>query len=700
MRTWFELIVMVSIALATVAQPRVEVSVGAKLAPRLAKVEFTIGIEGRHDNPYDPDEVDVVVELTSPSGAKFSQPAFYFQPFERKPLSRGGNNNEWLYPVGKGIWMARFAPTETGTYSAVAVAKDRLGAGRSDAVRFDCTPSTSRGCVRVSKKDPRYLEMDDGSPFFAVGQNVAFVYDSYATAEKLRKLGDNGANFARVWACAEDWALSIEARRSAWGRSWDWRPPIVLMPDREGYHSGRLCLRISGEAGASITAQPSHPVAVKPATRYALSGLFRTERGVDVAVDLAGKRTLTGKPGWTKFREEFTTSPNQQWLGDLRFSISARGAAWLAELSLTEAGGGPELLWEADPNRPAVGVYNQPDCFMLDQVVEAAERHNVYLQMVLLTRDHYMRLLDRDGSPEYQRATTAARKLFRYAIARWGYSTHVAAWEVFNEMDPGKPTDAFYAHLAAAVGQFDANRHMLANSTWSVPAKDHRHPGLSTADMHFYLRPANGETWKDEAASVLARWKAISPQLANRPLIFSEFGITDNNWQHAPELNKDTKYVHLHNALWASAMSGYASTVCHWYWDDIHQRDLYGLYRPISRFVADIPWTTARLKTAAASCDKGVRIIGLSGERQAYLWLQDEKATWWNIVMENLSPRQIAGATLTLDGLPAGDYRVEWWDTREGKPVRTDAVNAHDGKCGLSVPAFSGDIACKLRPAK
>ena len=46
--------------------------------------------------------------------------------------------------------------------------------------------------------------------------------------------------YRRLWTCGEDWALAIEARKSAWGRSWDWRPPFVPAP---GEPAGRLCVQ-------------------------------------------------------------------------------------------------------------------------------------------------------------------------------------------------------------------------------------------------------------------------------------------------------------------------------------------------------------------------------------------------------------------------------------------------------------------------
>ena len=226
------------------AERQIAVEPGAKQVKRFEKIELSIRAEPVGDNPYDPAEIDLKVELTSPGGKTAAVPAFYFQPFERREVDKGGRKGEWLYPVGMPVWKARFAPTEVGTWTCAAALKDMAGAARSAPAAFECVASPGKGFVRVSRKDPRYLEFDDGSPFFAVGQNVAFVTDSYRSIEMLRKLGAAGGNFARVWACSEDWAMAIEARKSAWGRSWAWNPPLVVSPDREAYHAGQLCYRM------------------------------------------------------------------------------------------------------------------------------------------------------------------------------------------------------------------------------------------------------------------------------------------------------------------------------------------------------------------------------------------------------------------------------------------------------------------------
>jgi hypothetical protein len=141
-------------------------------------------------------------------------------------------------------------------------------------------------------------------------------------------------------------------------------------------------------------------------------------------------------------------------------------------LSLREANGGTELLWEADVNRPALGQYNLADAFMLDSVLEAAETNGLYLQLCLLTRDLYMDRLQNDASPAYAQAIADARRLLRYAVARWGYSTHVAAWEYFNENNPNLPNARFYAEMAGALDLVDIYHHLRTSSAWSASPKE------------------------------------------------------------------------------------------------------------------------------------------------------------------------------------------------------------------------------------
>jgi hypothetical protein len=673
------------------------------------KVEFSIPLAGQYRNPFDPDEVDVRLELATPSGAKLSLPAFWCQPYERRQIARRDKNADWIYPINQAGWLARFAPAETGTYTAVATWKDQGGSGRSGPVSFEVTPSQRQGFVRVSRKDPRFLELDGGRPLFLIGQNLAFVgptqYVNLSKAEEIfEKLSANGANFLRIWTCCEDWATAIEARKSAWGRSWAWKPPLVPMPGQENDPKAPKCVKLSGQSGKTLDLAPSEPPAVRPGTRYVFSGRVRTEPGVKVQA--VAQNTSLGEPlasqpaeAWTAFRREFDTRQSELWLDRIVFRLEGSGAAWLDGLSLREAEGGPELLWEAEVNRPIRGYYNQPDCFVVDRLVEAAGERGIYLQLCVITRDLYMNSLKDDKSPEYDQAIRDAKKVMRYAVARWGYATSVAAWEYWNEINPGLPTDRFYAELGKYFDQIDPFHHLRVTSTWAPSPKDWRHPQLDVAQLHHYLRPDSKEGFKDEVAVVLERTRLVRKDAPRKPVLLAEFGLADNKWGLSPYMKQDHAQVHFHNCLWASALSGACGTTQFWWWETLDQQNAYHHYRPLAGFVADIPFTTAGLKELAATAStEEVRPVGLQGTDCAYVWLFHRQATWWNQVVDNKTPSEVYGAKLELRGLKPGKYRVTWWDTYEGRPLLEQSVTAGPDRLQVDVPLFSRDVACKITP--
>jgi hypothetical protein len=686
---------------------KIEIEAAASTVGRYEKLELIIHLDARYDNPFDPDQVDVAVLLKAPGGEQLTVPAFYCQDYERRKLNQGRDRANWYYPAGRGAWKARFAPMQIGPYVAIAQVKDQTGTIQSKSVRFDCVSSSARGFLRASRKDPRFLEFTDGAPFFAIGQNLAFIgegqYVNLTKAEEIfGKLRDNGANFVRIWTCCQDWAMAIEARKSAWDRSWGRNAPIVPMPGNENDPRARKCVKIDGGDGTSITASPSHPVALRPKTRYMLSGRFmadgptalRASVGRDsweLAADKAAKNQ------WREFKREFVTGESDFWLGRTVFSLAGNGTIWLDGVSLREAPDGPELLWEADVNRSVRGVYNQVDCFMLDQVVEAAEQNGIYLMLCLLTRDLYMKDLSDDKSTQYEQAVQDAKKLMRYAVARWGYARSVAAWEYFNEIDPGLPTDRFYTEVGEYLQQTDIYHHLRTTSTWHPSAKDCRHPLLDVGQLHHYMRPEPKEQFRDEVAVVLERTKFLREHAPDKPVLIGEFGLATPKWGLSEYMKQDEEGVHFHNCLWASAFAGPSGTAMFWWWDQLDRQDAYRHYRPLAAFLIDVSFVGLQPLKATASSDR-VQLLGCQADNVAYFWAFDRQATWWNRVVDKKQLTPISGATIKVQGLRPGDYRIEWWDTREGRTLRTEQSSCAQETLQIQVPPFSADIACKIRP--
>jgi hypothetical protein len=524
------------------------------LSPRVEKyglIEFAIEPSRHYADPFDPLEVDLSLEIQTPKGKTLRLPAFFLQPYEQKTITRSGRVAVWMYPLGQPIWKARFAPTEVGRYRAFAELRVDEGRVRSEAVEFESLSSPRQGFVRVSRQDPRFFEFDEGQPFFPIGQNLAFIGESqYVTLPKVEqifeRLADNGANWLRIWTCCHDWALAIEARKSAWGRSWNWHPPIVPLPGADT--SGRKCLRLTEGTGADLAVSPSHSVALRPDTSYVLSGRIKTEPRARVQVTTGRHRldapVTSGLDGnWQEFRLAFTTGSDEYWLGRTALHLDGSGAAWVDALSLKENGGGPELLWEADVNREERGFYNPIDCYLLDQIVAAAQRRGIYLQLCLITRDLYMNALKDEQSKEYQQAIDDAKNLLRYAVARYGYSTAVVSWEYFNEQDPGLPTNRFYRELGQYLQRIDIYHHLRSTSTWHPSPRDWRHPQLDVADTHFYLRPVPDRKYADEVEAVLGNAAELRRHAVGKPALISEFGLANARWQPTKEMSESSEVI-------------------------------------------------------------------------------------------------------------------------------------------------------------
>jgi len=690
----------------SIAQRKLEIQPSAAKVGKYEKLEILIETDTTYDNPFDPDQIDLTVTLKTPDNKQIVLPAFYCQDYERRKFDRQRGRANWYYLIGQGSWKARFAPAQTGTYSATAALRDKNGTIHSQTVKFDSIPSSKKGFIRASRKDPRFFEFTEGAPFFAIGQNIAFIgegqYVNLTRAEQIfEKLSRNGANFLRIWTCCQDWAMAIEARKSAWDRSWHRRKIIVPIPGGENDPSPRKCVKLEGD-GASIDVSPSHPVALRPGTRYILTGQFMADGPTALRVNLShanGQQSFDTLPKrkWKKFKIEFNTGQNDFWLGRLAISFVGSGTIWLDNLSLKEAGGGAELLWEADVNRPIRGVYNQLDCFMLDKLIESAEQNGIYLMLCLITRDLYMNTLSIENSPEYQQAILGAKKFMRYAVARWGYSTNVAAWEYFNEIDPGLPTDRFYAEVGEYLEQIDPYHHLRTTSTWHPSAKDCRHPDIDIGQLHHYMRPVTKENYKDEVAVIIDKTKFLRENSPGKPVLIGEFGLATPKWGLSDDMKKDTEAVHFHNSLWASAFAGTSGTAMFWWWDQLDRQDIYSHYKPLADFLSDVSFAGLRQLNADAS-DNQLRLLGCQASDFAYLWLFNPKAAWSGIVIEKNQPTEIEDATISVRDLPPGTYNIEWWNTHDGTIIKKQQVSLTASPLKIPVPPFTRDIACKIRP--
>jgi hypothetical protein len=182
------------------------VAASASSVGRYEKLELTIDLNAAYQNPFDPAQIDVQATFSGPDGKAISLPGFYWQDFE----SALTNGKEVLTPRGQPAWKVRFTPMQEGTWSYSVSVKTPGGSATSAPASVNVTPAQSHGFVRIDKRDPAYFTFDDGTPYFAIGQNVGWYGDS-GTHDYERwfgKMHAQGANYARVWMAS--WAMAIE----------------------------------------------------------------------------------------------------------------------------------------------------------------------------------------------------------------------------------------------------------------------------------------------------------------------------------------------------------------------------------------------------------------------------------------------------------------------------------------------------------
>jgi hypothetical protein len=172
------------------------VTVTPAVVPAFGRVELTVQASATFENPFDAGDVSVDARIVAPSGKASDVPGFFYRAYRRE-LREG---NEILTPSGAPSWRIRFCPSEPGVHRLAVRLHDRTGTAVARDREFRVRPSSSPGMVRVSGRDSRYFELDNGKPYYPIGANVrgsgargTFDFDDWMTA-----YGRAGANCARL----------------------------------------------------------------------------------------------------------------------------------------------------------------------------------------------------------------------------------------------------------------------------------------------------------------------------------------------------------------------------------------------------------------------------------------------------------------------------------------------------------------------
>ena len=407
----------------------------------------------------------------------------------------------------------------------------------------------------------------------------------------------------------------------------------------------------------------------------------------------------------------------ERWLDGLAANGGSIIRVWMASWSFG-------IEW----NDTGLGNYTPrlERAWQLDQVMRMAEERGIKVVLVLLNHGAFSETVNPQwyenpfnlanggilAKPEEFATHLEARRLFqqrlRYIAARWAASPSLMAWEWWNEEDwtPITPQVLipWIQEMTPVLRQYDPYHHLITTSfaQSSVPEVANL-PEIDFAQLHLYDATDPAFAFPD----LYETWRA---QIPDKPILFGEFG---NSAGLEDARSTDQQGLHLHNSLWASTFAGYASTAMYWWWDlYVDPLALWPVYGSLNRFLSGEDLALYHpAKAILSSRSLPYRVLA-AADRQL-IWLHDRKydaAALQNVVSQNILagqtpepgwsylPEPISGVSITLMGLPDGEYIAYWYSPNSGEWLKRQVLTCEDEQCVMEIPTFQGDLAAKVRP--
>ena len=306
---------------------------------------------------------------------------------------------------------------------------------------------------------------------------------------------------------------------------------------------------------------------------------------------------------------------------------------------------GKNLEWASSKaDNPKIGTYSLAAARRWDMILDQAEKSGVFVQMTLQHHGPYTEKTDPNWQdnpfnaanggflqhPDDFFTDTQARRLtrnkYRYITARWGYSTHLLSYELFNEVQNITEARSHFAdvvawhkEMAAALRAEDANHHLITTSN-SPPGDPLAQIGLDYDQVHTYV------------PDIISNFAALKP--GGKPVFTGEWGPSD--------AKADMTEGFLHDGLWASLMAPTAGAGQFWYWDVVIDHGWWPQFASAAGFLQ--AFSAADLRGLAA-LSPGVTAPG------AYSDLSFAPSGGWEKFTRDTVTLPAGGAALDLSGL-------------------------------------------------
>lgn len=394
-----------------------------------------------------------------------------------------------------------------------------------------------------------------------------------------------------------------------------------------------------------------------------------------------------------------------------------------------------ELEWSDDYG--GLYHYNQKTAFKTDYKVDLADQLGLFYRFTLFHWEDFDTETDnfpdwgwkrnpynsansgsvyaKDASEYFtnEACKKATKNFLRYVVARWGYSTNMMMYELFNEVDaPGMEWGNGKSYQTALPGitqwhkemsdylkSIDVNKHMASTSCASATFGNEfwQLNNIDITTIHNYTMYNDQGTINEyEVVRNVTNFVSSRVQSTKKPMVYGEFALSPGG-DIQREHDKDG--VGFHNGIYAAVMAGSLGTTMHWTWGSyIDEYDLYDHYKGVNALFdgADLRGFKNFNNLSTSQQNGRVWYTGLKNENMAYVWVKDAMNDY-NQTRYGYVPQTMSAGSFEITNMNEGTYYLEFVNTYNGQisEAGTVAVGANK-RLVINYPAFVKDFAIKV----
>ncbi len=708
--------------------------------PRYELIEFRLDLQATYSNAFDPEQIAVDATFTTPSGRRVQVPGFFYRAYTRRLEGR----DERLLPAGDPDWRIRFAPTEIGRYQTVITVRDSTGKTvRSQPIAFNCAASRQPGFIRISKDDRRYFAFDSGEPYLAIGANVCWggSRGTYDYDDWLPRYGQAGANFFRVWL----------------GPAWVTFGLERLGEPRDRYGIGKIDLASAWRLDYVLDLARQHGLYVMLCFD-SFNELRKRQYGGFPYWEETPHNAVHGGP--LKEPIEFWTNPQmlRAYRNKIRYMVARYG--WNTHVMSWEFWNEVDIVGPDAYNLELITQWHREMADYLRRIdpwqhlittsfadsngreaidrlpqIEFTQTHNYGSRDISAALTFFHRKKEPYGKPHLVGEFGAGAMGEDAQVDPTGIAMHSGIWSTVMDGSAGTGMLWWWDNH---IHPHNLYRHLAALSKFlqgvNFPKEGFRRIQNATFTL---IQPSREPVYDDLVLQGPTSWE---PHPSNKPTTVqvSAEGRVAVQEQVAGLLHGLRNHRDKHNPLtivtdlphptrlriFVTGVSGHggAHLIVERNGQRVLDKDMpdpddtgntetlmqfngeYTLEVPagkqtlkVQNIGNDWVFVSYILERAVKQTAPPLRLFGLHGRSTALMYIEHSQHTWYQVNVVKRKPEPVPPTTLHIPEWTPGRYRVEFWDTYEGKVTRTEEVNVDTRGLRLELPEVGSDIAIKTQ---